>query len=75
MHELRIMSSEGDNRFKWDEVDTIECQEAQRQFEALVNERRYRAFAVSKDRKTSKPITEFDPHAAYILMFPQISGG
>lgn len=73
MNEMRIMNRQGDNKVTW-EVDVQEqVDAAQKQFEELVQQG-YFAYK-SMGNGQGEMITEFDPNAEKLVLFPPIAGG
>ena len=74
--ELAILHHTGDTKVMWSKDNPDEVEAARRQFEYLVNEKKYTAWRVTgKDGKKDEQIREFDPDAERIILSPPVQGG
>ena len=74
MGEMRILSSEGDQKVIWDPKNKDQTEVAEMTFDKLIA-KNYKAFSVKKDGEQKKEIKKFDPKAGALIMVPVIAGG
>jgi hypothetical protein len=72
---FEVMGKEGDTKSIWDPNNPDEVEAARKQFDFLVGEKRYAAFAVDKDGNKGAQIRTFDPKASRIIFVPAMQGG
>lgn len=73
LHQMKIMNRLGDATLTWNVDVQEQVEEAQRQFEELVNQGYLAAKSLGGGQH--EMITEFDPEATRILVMPPIVGG
>lgn len=71
---MAIMGREGDTKISWSPDSAVEVDEARRSFENM-KRKGYMAFRTNRDGTKGEQIREFDPHAAAIILAPQMQGG
>jgi hypothetical protein len=69
------MGREGDTKTIWDPDNPDEVEAAETQFETLVGEKKYLAFAVKRNGEKGEQIREFDPTLGKIILVPPMQGG
>lgn len=75
---LKILDRKfGDKPLSWDKGKPDEVEAAKQEFEFLVKEKKYKAFAIdaSKPDRKGSPLHFFDPTVEEVLLVPQMSGG
>ncbi len=67
----------GDKSVTWDKGKEAEVEAARSEFEFLVKEKKYKAYAIdtSKPDRKGQEIRFFDPALEEILLVPQMAGG
>jgi tRNA U38,U39,U40 pseudouridine synthase TruA len=76
MGEMRVMTvKDGDKKTTWNPGLSDEVDAAKREFEYLVGEKKYSAFAVKKDGEQGRRIDKFDPSIGAMILVPPIAGG
>jgi hypothetical protein len=70
------MGVTGDIKSMWDPTVAFEVEEASRQFDRLVKEKKYRAYRVTgADGAQGEPMATFDASAGRIIFVPPMQGG
>lgn len=75
MGELRLLGAAGDTRVIWNPRDQDEVANAERTFNELVGDKRFRAFKVNEAGDKGEMINEFDPDAEKLIIAPPMAGG
>jgi hypothetical protein len=77
MGEMKVMGREGDTKIIWDSDNDAECDNAEAQFDRLVNEEGFLAFEVTKTgrKDKNKQVRKFDPGMGKLILIPPAQGG
>jgi hypothetical protein len=81
VHHMEVMDPTGHTTVTWNPADPQSVEAARHEFRRLIRER-YEAFrmdvvtenGVVVEQKGAR-LTEFDPEAGKVIMFPQLAGG
>ena len=73
-HKMRIADRSGDTTVTWDVDSKAQVQDAQKQFETLIN-KHYQAFAFRDGGNQGEVATTFDPEVKKYVIMPQAVGG
>lgn len=73
---FEVMGKEGDSKLIWDANNPEEVENARRQFNFLVGEKKFAAFHVEGDKgDKGQQMRTFDPKAGRIIFVPPLAGG
>lgn len=76
VHVMRVMTKEdGDKKTTWTPSNMVEVEAAQREFDYLVTEKKYSAFAVKPNGDAGERLTKFNPAIGAMILIPPIVGG
>ena len=73
--ELAVMDATGDTKTIWDSKNPDEVENARKQFDYFVKEKKYAAFTVDKKGEQSEPLKKFDPELERIIFVKPLAGG
>jgi len=74
MGEMRVLSTEGDQKVIWDPSNEDQVEVAKMTFDKL-KAKKYKAYSVDKKGEPLKEIKKFKPNAGSLIMVPVIAGG
>ena len=74
-HSMRIADLSGDTTITWETTQAEQVQRAQSQFEELVNQKHFQAFAFKQAGQDGEIAKTFDPQVHHYVIMPQAVGG
>lgn len=75
MGQLAVMGRAGDTKVIWDPNNADEVEAARAQWDKLVGERKFAAFAVGPKGQKADRLKEFDPSIEKVILVPPMAGG